>query len=315
MNGRWLDVLRCPACQSGLEISDSLRCSSCQAIYPITRSVPRFIPESNYADNFGLQWNQFRTTQLDSHSGLPISRERFFRSTGWNPEELNGKRVLDIGCGAGRFAEIALSCGAEVAAVDYSSAIDACQANLGGDRRLQAIQADIYQLPFARASFDYIYCLGVLQHTPDVEKAFCLLPGYLKTGGKLAVDVYPKLARNSLWSKYWFRPFTRNMDTGKLFGLVRRAVPPLLALSRAVSRIPLVGRQLRYAIPVVNYRGVYPLSEEQQLEWAVLDTFDMFSPTYDQPQSAETMTAWARKAGLRECQVFRSGFIICRGLR
>ncbi len=36
--------------------------------YPVRDFIPRFAPESNYADNFGLQWNKFRQTQLDSHS-------------------------------------------------------------------------------------------------------------------------------------------------------------------------------------------------------------------------------------------------------
>ena len=80
-----------------------------------------FAPES-YAESFGFQWNRFRQTQLDSHSGHSVSRERFLTATGWEPESLAGKTVLDAGCGAGRFAEIALSCGATVFAVDYSRA-------------------------------------------------------------------------------------------------------------------------------------------------------------------------------------------------
>jgi hypothetical protein len=49
--------------------------------YPIRSGIPRFVPESNYADNFGVQWNHFRQTQLDSHSGLPISSGRFWLAT------------------------------------------------------------------------------------------------------------------------------------------------------------------------------------------------------------------------------------------
>jgi len=43
---------------------------------------------------------------------------------------MKGKWVLDAGCGSGRFAEIALATGANVVALDYSSAIDACWNNL-----------------------------------------------------------------------------------------------------------------------------------------------------------------------------------------
>ena len=37
--------------------------------YPIKRGVPRFVEESNYADNFGIQWNLNSKTQLDSFTG------------------------------------------------------------------------------------------------------------------------------------------------------------------------------------------------------------------------------------------------------
>ena len=38
--------------------------------------------------------------------------------------------ILDIGCGAGRFAQIALDSGANVVALDYSNSVDACYTNL-----------------------------------------------------------------------------------------------------------------------------------------------------------------------------------------
>src|SRR3990172_9798905 len=72
--------------------------------YPIRDFIPRFVPESNYAYNFGMQWNKFRQTQLDSYSGHPISANRFWKATGWRPEDIAGQWVLDAGCGGGRFA-------------------------------------------------------------------------------------------------------------------------------------------------------------------------------------------------------------------
>ena len=56
--------------------------------YPVHRGIPRFVPASNYADNFGMQWNKFRQTQLDSHSGHSISADRFWKATGWRPEDI-----------------------------------------------------------------------------------------------------------------------------------------------------------------------------------------------------------------------------------
>lgn len=312
-----LDILCCPGCRGDLTRTgdQTLSCAACRTAYPIRGDIPRFVPEENYASNFGLQWNRFRRTQLDSFSGHPISRERFMRYTGWEAGSLKGALVLDVGCGAGRFAEIALSLGARVVAVDYSSAVDACRANHEGESRLTVIQGDIYRLPFKDGVFDRIYCLGVVQHTPDVRGAVTALPRLLKPGGAFAVDVYPKLWTDVLWPKYWLRPLTRRVSPGRLFRIVERAVRWFWPLSLAAGRIPVLGRKLRYLIPIVNYEGVYPLSPQQLKDWAVLDTFDMLSPAYDQPQRAETLEAWLNESGLQEVEVFRSGFMVGRGTR
>lgn len=295
--------------------SGTVACCGCTAAYPIRGHIARFVPEANYADTFGFQWNRFRKTQLDSYTGVAITRDRFFLSTGWSSDELRGKRILDVGCGAGRFAEVALELGAELVALDYSSAVEACWENNRRFDTLSVIRGDIYHLPFAPGSFDYVYCLGVLQHTPDVRSAFQALPRQLRPGGRLAVDVYPKLRRNVLSSKYWVRPITRRMNQQRLFRLVERVVPVLLPASVALGRAPLVGPQLRHLLPISNYDGILPLSREQLREWAVLDTYDMLSPTYDQPQTAATLRRWLMDAGMQDVEVFRKGHLIGRGRR
>jgi SAM-dependent methyltransferase len=313
----WLfDILCCPECGASLrQVDAALTCLRCIKSYPVTGSISRFVEMENYANNFGFQWTLFAKTQLDSNSGRPISRERFFHTTGWKPEEMAGKLVLDIGCGSGRFAEIALSCGARVVAVDYSRAVEACYANLGAHSSLAVVQADLYHLPFQPGTFDYAYCMGVLQHTPDVERAFLAIPQQVTRGGRVAVDVYAATALNLLWPKYWLLPVTKKLRPERLFSMVRLVVPPLLAISRVIRCVPWLGRRLSYLIPVANYEGVYPLNEQQLKEWAVLDTFDMLSPAHDQPQSVSTMRNWAQKAGLHEAETFRAGFVICRGTK
>ena len=172
-----------------------------------------------------------------------------------------------------------------------------------------------YHLPFRKERFDFVYCLGVLQHTPDVEKAFLALPEQLGHGGQLVVDVYPKLLLNLLWSKYWLRPLTKRLPAEQLFRLVLVLVKMLLPISLLIGRIPRFGRKLRYAIPVANYAPDFPLSKAQIKEWAVLDTFDMLAPMYDQPQSARALLTWFRKAGLQDIDVFRRGHLVGRGIK
>jgi uncharacterized protein YbaR (Trm112 family) len=323
---RLLEILACPACKGNLHLTavaenageverGSLLCTGCRRQYPIVRYVPRFVPSENYAGNFGFQWNEFRLTQLDSHSKLPLSRERFLVSTGLPAGGVAGKTALDVGCGAGRFAEVALNAGADLVALDYSSSVDACWLNLGPHPRLNVVQGDIYHLPFKPEIFDVIYCLGVLQHTPDVKQAFMALPEQVKPGGRLVVDVYRKAFWQYFWPKYWLRPLTKRLPQDRLFALVNFMVKYMLPISAAINKLPYMGSKLRYLIPVCNYALDFPLTPEQVKEWAILDTFDMLAPAHDQPQLMTTLLTWFQEAGLDNVEVFAHRFLIGRGVK
>ena len=108
-----LPLLRCPSCgatltlegaDGGPEITTGTLVCGAGHRHPIVGGVPRFVTPDNYAASFGLQWNLFSRSQLDSHTGVPITGDRFFASTRWTPEMLAGKRVLDLGCGSVPFS-------------------------------------------------------------------------------------------------------------------------------------------------------------------------------------------------------------------
>jgi len=327
MNIALLEKLRCPVSKlplqldaassvSGDEITEGvLQTSDRKFQYLIKGGIPRFVPASNYADNFGMQWNYFSKTQLDSHSGYPISSERFWKATGWRPEQLKDQWVLDIGCGSGRFAEVALKAGAKVVALDYSSAVDACYENLRGFDKLFVVQGDIYTLPFAEGSFQFVYSLGVLQHTPNVKQAFAALPPMVVPNGRLCVDYYWKRFQTVMHAKYLFRPITKRMRQDKLFNLLKRTVPTMLSLSRTIGKLPVLGKILKRLIPVADYTGIYPLSDKQLSEWALLDTFDMLGPTYDSPQTKKTIHRWMSEAGMRDIQILHETLLVSRGYK
>ncbi len=323
MNPALVEMLCCPTCRHDLTleaseevagdvVSGELVCRSCASRYPVRRSVPRFVPADNYARSFGYQWNRFRQTQLDSTIGQTISRQRFLRATGWGPDDLHGRLVLDVGCGAGRFAEVALGLGARLVAVDYSTAVDACRENFGSRPDLDVVQADVRALPFRHGLFDDVYCLGVLQHTPDVRESFLALPPMLRPGGRLAVDVYPKTRLDWLRTKYWLRPFTKRVDEARLLRFITVVAPALLAFSDLLGRVPLVGRRLRAVVPFVNYRGLYPLTDAQLVEFGILDTLDMFAPAHDHPQTVETVAGWFAEADLIDVEVAHDGQVVGR---
>ena len=148
-------ILRCPDCLLGLTQQDGgYACSHCGRKFPIVRGVARFVDEHGYADSFGYQWQRFDKTQLD-HAGRYKSEPDFIDKTGLKPADLKGKLVLDVGCGMGRFAEVVTRWGARVVGVDLSVAAEVAARNLA-DREFVALQADVFALPFAPESFDYI---------------------------------------------------------------------------------------------------------------------------------------------------------------
>ncbi|HYN08262.1 MAG TPA: class I SAM-dependent methyltransferase [Vicinamibacterales bacterium] len=303
--------LRCPRCQLGIlsiepietrgadVMAGRLTCDTCGSIYSIDQGVPRFVSPENYAGSFGLQWLAHRRTQLDSSTGVPISRTRFFSVTGW-PADLRGERVLEAGSGAGRFTEVLASTGATIYTFDYSRAVEANFLNNGGAPNVHLFQADIFEIPVERASFDRVLCLGVLQHTPDPPRAFRALASCLRPGGELAIDVYTKSLSARLQWKYLLRPLTTRMDAAKLHRLVEKLVPPLVAPTAFLKRLG--GRAGARLSPILEYSQL-GLAPDTNRDWAVLDTFDMYAPAYDLPQDIATVRRWFSDAGLERIVV------------
>ena len=212
-----------------------------------------------------------------------------------------------MGCGAGRFTEIAASTNAMVISLDYSSAVDANYASHGNRDNVLIVQGDIYRMPFKRGFFERIFCLGVLQHTPDVKKAFFSLPPFLKPGGRLAIDVYRyRWWKKIVWTRYWIRPLTKRMPVRTLYKFCDRYVRFMWPLCRLIRRLP-GGRIFNRLLVIADHGGDLPLSDDQLKEWAILDTFDWLAPAFDQPQSLETVHSWFRAAGLADVDV-RPGY-------
>jgi SAM-dependent methyltransferase len=290
-----LAILRCLSCQNGLRQEEGgVVCSECGRKYPNVKGVFRFVDAEHYAGSFGFQWHIFRKTQLDNEESRR-SEQDFERRTGFQPKDLRGKLVLDVGCGMGRFAEVATRWGAHVVGIDLSLAAEVAAENLA-DREAAFLQADVFKLPFAPESFDYIYSLGVLHHTPNCEQAFKGLPRLLKPGGRIAIWLYSKYNN---WYKMsdFYRKVTRRMSS-KMLHTLCYGVIPLYGVHRVLRKIPLVGRTasgaLAYAIPMAFHKDP---------RWRVLDTFDWYSPWYQSKHTYEEVFRWFEDCGLEDLRV------------
>jgi SAM-dependent methyltransferase len=309
-------LLRCLSCGDGsLIIQDEatlLTCATCGAMYPVVNGVPRFVQREHYAQSFGLQWNVHRKTQLDSYTGLSLSRDRLFRVSGW-PQDLRGQTILEAGSGAGRFTEVLVTTGAQVLSFDLSTAVDANHANNGRHPNLLIFQADMSDIPVRPLSVDKVICLGVLQHTPDPAAAFRLLTAHVRPGGELVVDVYAARLRSLISWKYLLRPLTKRVDRRRLYSIVAAVTPPLVPLSARLYR--LTGRWGARLLPIVQYDHL-GLSAALNRDWAVLDTFDMYAPAHDHPQTVKTVRCWYEEAGFVDVSVgYGPNGVVARGRR
>ena len=311
MNRFLLDILVCPACKVGLTveppgfdlgeeiISGALRCENCSNSFPIVNRIPRFVPPENYATSFGFQWNTFKTEQLDSENGSTISEDRFYSVTEWQKGWMEGKLILDAGCGAGRFLDISSRAAGQVVGVDLSNAVDASLSSLTDRTNVHLVQASLYDLPFRSGTFDGTYCIGVVQHTPDPERSLECLAETVKPAGHLGLFIYERRRWTMLYSKYLLRPITKRLSQKNLLFLIKVLMPIFFPLTEVLFRIPRLGRVFMFMIPVSNYVGentgsAPKLSIKQRYQWAIMDTFDMLAPAYDSPMTLnevnETLT-------------------------
>jgi 2-polyprenyl-3-methyl-5-hydroxy-6-metoxy-1,4-benzoquinol methylase len=290
-----LAILRCLDCRSALYPQTSvLACTGCGRKYPVVNGLARFVNGQEYTSSFGFQWHVHARTQLDTAES-DRSERAFRRRTGFKPEDLAGKLVLDVGCGMGRFAEVATRWGAHVVGVDLSSAAEVAARNLSS-RQATIFQADVFHLPFAAESFDMIYSIGVLHHTPNCEKAFKMLPGLLKPGGRIAIWLY---SRYNSWYRMSdvYRKVTRRLPPELLYKLCYGVVP-LYGAHQVLKRVPLVGRPASGALAYL-----VPMAMHKDRRWRILDTFDWYSPWYQSKHTYEEVFRWFESCGLEDLRV------------
>jgi SAM-dependent methyltransferase len=297
------EILICTRCGAPLPAetswaSSGIRCAGCGTEVPVVRGIPRFVSADAYTASFSFEWNRHWRTQLDDAASRE-SEETFRAKTGLSPEEVAGRLLLDVGCGMGRFADVVSRWDGRVIGIDLSLAVEAAYANLSDRDNVRIMQADLFRLPFRPATFDIVYSLGVLHHTPDCEKAFRQLVPFLRPGGRLCVWVYGYLGA---WARVAriYRRLTVRMPPRLLHALCHVAIPWY-----HVCRLPLVGPRLF---------TLFPISMHRNPEWRILDTFDWYSPRYQSLHTFPEVYRWFTSEGFTDIRVLDSPVAIsgCR---
>jgi SAM-dependent methyltransferase len=280
MNLDLIALMRCPRCRGELgvegEPARELACRSCAGRFPIVGGIPRLAGDS-YAASFGRQWNRYDVMR-------PEEDEATFRvKTGVSPGDLAGRLVLDAGCGGGRYARLVGGHGARVIGVDLSAAVEKTAALCAGMAEVAIVQADLLDLPIAEGSFDLVYSIGVLHHTPDPRRAFHQIARRVKPGGRLAVWLYRRNTPPQEWLNTGLRAVTTRLPA--------RVLEPLCAGLGTLGSIPVLNRTLNKFANFSNHP-----------DWTlrVCDNFDWYAPRYQSHHTPDELKRWFHEEGFTD---------------
>jgi len=308
-----LSCLRDPVNGGLLDITGSEIISASGQRYPIHVGIPRFVSAETYSTDFGIQWNAFAKTQLDSHSGITLSESRLARCLSGNLCKLNSKLVLEAGSGAGRFTEVLLKYGAIVHSFDYSNAVEANSSNNGHNENLVLVQADIRAIPFPKLSYDYVICIGVLQHTPSPEESIKSLYEMVAPGGALVIDHYPFRWRLVCpppigASLYIYRQLVLWLPRSKRMRFVKSLVDFWFPVHWRFRNSLLAQKILKRISPVLFYYPVIELPDRKTYyEWSLLDTHDGLTDHYKHRRTIHQISKCLAALGAEDISVWRGG--------
>jgi SAM-dependent methyltransferase len=267
--------LICPDCRAGLEADrpESLHCPVCARRVTVRDRIPRFV-ESEHLASFGLQWNRYEVAHDDE------DRATFQAKTGVSPADLDGLRVLDAGCGGGRYSRLAGEAGAEVVGVDHTPAVEKAAELCRRLARVSFLQADLKRLPLEEASFDFAFSIGVMHHDADTRAVFDAVAKMVRPGGRLSVWLY---RRNQ-----WWQEALNNLLRRRTTRMPPRMLERWCRFGAWLGGIPLVNRTLN---KIVNF------SNHPDRENRICDTFDWYAPQFQHHHTTAELCDWFRAAG------------------
>ncbi|MGO9645094.1 MAG: class I SAM-dependent methyltransferase [Candidatus Bathyarchaeia archaeon] len=278
-----------------------------------TISVPSYVKGSTYVENFGKQWTRFRDTQLDSRSQTNLSLNMLEGLLGGSIEMLEGKTVLEVGAGAGRFTEYLVKYADLVVSFDLSDAIFVNAAL--GSSNLVAVQADLWNLPKMKMKFDVVYCRGVLQHTPDTMHSLRMIYQFVKPGGQVFFDIYGLGVLGKLrFPSYFWRPIIQHVFTYESYSdfLDKHAERMLDWHWKIKPQLPGFCKYLiDYLVPVYDLqekKHLSPLSRAQFVEWGKLDTLDGMFAKYDNPVRYSDVLRVLKQIGCKVNSIDRKNY-------
>ncbi len=291
MVNTYIDI-KCPSCGNDERLpftsGDNVACQKCGKVYIKKNGVWCFANNDAYLETFSFEWEK-HATMYDSDEEVQAT-ERSLRLLHITPELVRGKRVLDVGCGTGRYSRILSDWGADVVSVDLSNSIWVAKKNSGDRDSILFLHADLLNLPLPEKYFDVILSWGVLHHTPNTEIAFKKVATHLKPGGRYSIYVYGKSKGSRRRMISFYRNVTPHMPMRLLYGLCCLAGP-----LHYIYKIPVIG-----AIG----RVLFPVSRQRTAAIRIQETFDEYSPLYAFRHTFPEVHQWFMDLGMVDNAIY-----------
>lgn len=276
----FLQILRCVNCGSSFKSDGgAIQCLGCGMRVQTVDGIPRFTSDQHLA-SFGRQWNKYEVAHDDE------DRATFQAKTGVTLPELQGLKVLDAGCGGGRYSKVCGEAGATVIGADHSGAVSKAKKLCSHLANVSFLQADLKQLPLEPASFDFVFSIGVMHHDADTRSVFDAVAKLVKPGGRYSVWLY---RRNQAWQE-WLNQRLRSRTTQ----MAPEKLERWCEWGGWLGGVPVANKVLN---KIVNF-SAHPNRENR-----VCDTFDWFAPQYQHHHTEAELCEWFQAAGFGELRI------------
>lgn len=285
--------------------------------FQVVDGVHVCVPDDQHAASFSEQWDRWATVQVDStgyrcgYAGCVNTADYFGQKTGLTPAAVQGRTVLDAGCGTGRFSEVAAGYGANMVAVDLSRAVfHAAKLGKNWPGEHAFIQASLERLPLPDSCIDVAFSIGVLHHTPNPSDAVREIARVLKLGGTFSGWVYEskpyaKMIQRTKWREFSTDPSNRKailalaMEAPRLRDLFD-AGRGLEAVEAIIRRVP-AADMFRWTDPPL-VRQIVGISGSKNDDECRLDSFDWMTPQHQLFFSWDDWNAILEEAGFTGAQ-------------
>lgn len=220
----------------------------------------------------------------------------------------NTTRVLDVGCGSGRWDQYLAPRVGFVEAIDPSRAVFVAHRMNSTFPNVRVTHAGVAEIPFNDASFDVVVSLGVLHHVPDTAGALVKLAKKAKVGGLVLVYLYYNFENRGLLFKsiHWLSEKFRH--------LISRSPKPIKDAACEIIAIfaywPLarLAATLKLAFPRSSAWRKLPLSYYHDRSFYVMrnDSLDRFGTPLEQRFSKSQIQEMMTRAGLQDIKFSES---------